>query len=81
MLSAILFDLDGTVVDSDPIHYQVWEEILKGFDITIDDKFYKTRIRSPMFAFPENATNGAGIFPEPASPGCDEAIETPFLYK
>lgn len=44
MLSAILFDLDGTVVDSDPIHYQVWEEILKGFDITIDDKFYKTRI-------------------------------------
>ncbi|MBP5976677.1 HAD-IA family hydrolase [Brasilonema sp. CT11] len=44
MLAAILFDLDGTIANTDPIHYQVWREMLIGYDMDIDEIFYKSRI-------------------------------------
>ncbi|WP_445635291.1 HAD-IA family hydrolase [Nostoc sp. DSM 114161] len=44
MLAAILFDLDGTIVNSDPIHYRAWKEMLLSFSIEIDEKFYKSKI-------------------------------------
>ncbi len=44
MLSTILFDLDGTIVNTDPIHYQAWREMLKNHGMDIDKKFYQTRI-------------------------------------
>jgi len=44
MLAAILFDLDGTIVNSDPIHYQAWKEMLQNFSIEIDETFYKSKI-------------------------------------
>lgn len=33
---AILFDFDGTLVDSEPIHYQCWQLILKPFGIELN---------------------------------------------
>ncbi|MDZ8241346.1 MAG: HAD-IA family hydrolase [Nostoc sp. ChiQUE01a] len=44
MLAAILFDLDGTIVNSDPIHYRAWKEMLLNFGIEIDETFYKSKI-------------------------------------
>lgn len=44
MLAAILFDLDGTLVNTDPTHYQAWQEILRDYGIEIDDAFYKKRL-------------------------------------
>ncbi|MBG1243153.1 HAD family hydrolase [Nostoc sp. NZL] len=44
MLTAILFDLDGTIVNTDPIHYQAWQEMLLNYSINIDETFYKSRI-------------------------------------
>ncbi|RCJ23979.1 hydrolase [Nostoc sp. ATCC 43529] len=44
MLAAILFDLDGTIVKSDPIHYRAWKEMLLNFSIEIDETFYKSKI-------------------------------------
>jgi beta-phosphoglucomutase len=44
MLTAILFDLDGTIVNTDPIHYIAWREMLKKHSIEIDENFYKSRI-------------------------------------
>ena len=44
MLTAILFDLDGTIVNTDPVHYQAWREMLLNYGIEIDETFYKTRI-------------------------------------
>jgi beta-phosphoglucomutase len=44
MLTAILFDLDGTIVNTDPIHYQAWREMLLDHNIEIDETFYKSRI-------------------------------------
>lgn len=44
MLAAILFDLDGTIVNTDPIHYQAWQQMLSTYNIEIDETFYKSRI-------------------------------------
>nr|ADN15537.1 HAD-superfamily hydrolase, subfamily IA, variant 3 [Gloeothece verrucosa PCC 7822] len=44
MLSAILFDLDGTLANTDPLHFLTWKEILAHFDLFIDQEFYNRRI-------------------------------------
>ncbi|BAY63676.1 HAD family hydrolase [Calothrix brevissima NIES-22] len=44
MLAAILFDLDGTIVNTDPIHYLAWQQKLASYGIEIDEAFYKSRI-------------------------------------
>ncbi len=44
MLAAILFDLDGTLANTDPIHFAVWQDILTRFDLEIDRSFYQQRI-------------------------------------
>lgn len=44
MLEAILFDLDGTLADTDSIHFAVWQDILVRFDLDIDRTFYRHRI-------------------------------------
>ncbi|QIR39706.1 HAD-IA family hydrolase [Tolypothrix sp. PCC 7910] len=44
MLSAILFDLDGTIVNTDPIHYLAWKQKLADYGLEIDEAFYKSRI-------------------------------------
>ncbi|NEQ23760.1 MAG: HAD-IA family hydrolase [Microcoleus sp. SIO2G3] len=41
MLSALLFDLDGTMANTDPIHYLVWQDVMRGFDIEINPAFYQ----------------------------------------
>ena len=40
MLKAILFDLDGTLAHTDPIHFQVWQSLLAPHGMTVDQKFY-----------------------------------------
>jgi HAD superfamily hydrolase (TIGR01509 family) len=44
MLEAILFDLDGTLADTDSIHFAVWQDILVRYDLDIDRSFYRQRI-------------------------------------
>lgn len=44
MRSAILYDLDGTIVNTDPLHYQAWQELLQGYDLEIDQEFYLSRM-------------------------------------
>ena len=44
MLAAILFDLDGTLVNTDPLHYKAWQEILRDYRLNIDEAFYTRRI-------------------------------------
>lgn len=40
MLKALLFDLDGTLADTDPVHYETWKEIMAGYGLPIDPAFY-----------------------------------------
>ncbi|PPS43230.1 HAD family phosphatase [Chroococcidiopsis sp. TS-821] len=44
MLAAILYDLDGTIVNTDPLHYQVWREMLQEYGIEIDEELYKNHM-------------------------------------
>ncbi|MBE9044060.1 HAD-IA family hydrolase [Pleurocapsales cyanobacterium LEGE 10410] len=44
MLQGILFDLDGTLADTDSIHFAVWQDILIRFELDIDRAFYRQRI-------------------------------------
>lgn len=44
MLSALLFDLDGTLADTDPIHFLSWQEALRRYSLEIDRAFYNLRI-------------------------------------
>lgn len=44
MLEAVLFDLDGTLTHSDPLHFGVFATMLAEQGIPIDDAFYRQHI-------------------------------------
>ena len=44
MLEALLFDLDGTLADTDPIHMRAWQRLLQDYGIEVDETFYRQRI-------------------------------------
>ncbi|WP_038055695.1 HAD family hydrolase [Thermus amyloliquefaciens] len=44
MLKALLFDLDGTLADTDPLHLQAWREALAPWGLQVDEAFYRKRI-------------------------------------
>jgi len=48
MLKALLFDLDGTLTHSDPVHRATWEIILREYGIVVDAEFYNARISGRM---------------------------------
>jgi beta-phosphoglucomutase len=39
---AILFDFDGVLVDSEPVHFECWLEILESFGMRMDWETYRT---------------------------------------
>jgi HAD superfamily hydrolase (TIGR01509 family) len=41
MLTALLFDLDGTLTDTDRIHFKTWQKLLQDYHLEIDYSFYK----------------------------------------
>ncbi|MBF2090807.1 MAG: HAD-IA family hydrolase [Synechococcales cyanobacterium K44_A2020_017] len=48
MLKALLFDLDGTLTHSDPVHFETWAELLKGYGLTINLDFYKVHFNGRL---------------------------------
>lgn len=44
MLKALIFDMDGTLVHSDPVHLRAFEEILGPEGIAIDEELYRSSI-------------------------------------
>jgi HAD superfamily hydrolase (TIGR01509 family) len=42
-VAAVLFDFDGVLVDSEPVHFECWREILRRFDIDLRRDFYDRR--------------------------------------
>lgn len=40
-----LFDLDGTLVYTDPLHFDLWKAILSFYGIELTESMYSTRIR------------------------------------
>ncbi len=44
MVRALLFDLDGTLADTDPLHFLAWREALRPYGLQVDPEFYRKRI-------------------------------------
>ena len=40
---AILFDFDGVLVDSEPLHWACWAEVLAPFGVILDWEFYRAQ--------------------------------------
>lgn len=43
-LKAVLFDIDGTLCDTDRYHVICWAELLKPYGYNVDHQFYNTQI-------------------------------------
>lgn len=69
-LAAILYDLDGTLTNTDPVHFQAWQEMLRDYGIEIDEALYKTRISGRL-----NPAIVADLLPQ-LSPVAAEAFIT-----
>ena len=44
MLKAVIFDLDGTLTNSDKVHFQVFKDYLARHDIELDKALYKEKV-------------------------------------
>lgn len=44
MYRALLFDLDGTLAETDSLHLPTWVDALAPYGVEVDEKFYKERI-------------------------------------
>ena len=73
MPDALLFDLDGTLLDSDPLHLGVFQSILgpRGYDV--DQKFYMARIHGRL-----NVEVFAELTPDEDAHAMDIAKEAAF---
>ena len=40
-IKAVLFDHDGTLVDSEPMHFQMWQDVLATYGVTLSEQLYK----------------------------------------
>jgi HAD superfamily hydrolase (TIGR01509 family) len=41
---ALLFDLDGTLAETDSLHLPTWVDVLRPYGIRVDEEFYRERI-------------------------------------
>ncbi len=41
MFDSILFDFDGVLADTEPVHFLCWREVLAGFDIDLPWPYYQ----------------------------------------
>ena len=44
MYRALLFDLDGTLAETDSLHLPTWVDVLRPHGIEVDEEFYRDNI-------------------------------------
>ncbi|KAF4362587.1 hypothetical protein F8388_011414 [Cannabis sativa] len=79
-LEAVLFDVDGTLCDSDPLHHQAFSEILLeiGYNggVPIDDEFFIKNI-----AGKHNHDIARAIFPDDFERGLKLTVEKEVVFR
>lgn len=48
MIKAVIFDMDGLMIDSERVTFECYQEILKDMNLTMDEEFYKTLLGKPL---------------------------------
>ena len=48
MNKAIIFDMDGLMIDSERVTFECYQERLKDMNLTMDEEFYKTLLGKPI---------------------------------
>lgn len=48
MIKAIIFDMDGLMIDSEKVTFECYQERLKDMNLTMDEEFYKTLLGKPI---------------------------------
>ena len=48
MIKAIIFDMDGLMIDSERVTFECYQERLKDMNLTMDEEFYKTLLGKPI---------------------------------
>ena len=48
MIKAIIFDMDGLMIDSERVNFECYQERLKDMNLTMDEEFYKTLLGKPI---------------------------------
>ncbi|MGE8145932.1 HAD family hydrolase [Pseudomonas frederiksbergensis] len=59
VISALLFDLDGTLIDTDELHLNAYNQLLARWDRSMDISYYKANV----MGFPDDMIFG-GLFPD-----------------
>ncbi len=44
MIKAVIFDLDGTLVDTEHLHYRAWQQVLRKHKIKLSARVFKKRL-------------------------------------
>ena len=48
MITAVIFDMDGLMIDSERVTFECYQERLKDMNLTMDEEFYKTLLGKPI---------------------------------
>ena len=48
MIKAVIFDMDGLMIDSERVTFECYQEILKSMNLPMDETFYKTLLGKPI---------------------------------
>lgn len=48
MIKAIIFDMDGLMIDSERVTFECYQERLKDMNLTMDEEFYKILLGKPI---------------------------------
>lgn len=48
MIKAIIFDMDGLMIDSERVTFEGYQEVLKEMNLTMDENFYITLLGKPI---------------------------------
>lgn len=68
-IRAVLFDFDGTLVDSEPLHYEAWLHAVRDFGATTDWPDYRAR-----FVGQTDRWAGRTLLASVGHPGDDETV-------